>query len=150
LGEHLSIRPVDIHADGAGYALSAVPEKQKSDKKATRTLVAIPASTADKLRACCFDAVIPKERGVFDINRSRVFQIIQGALKRAGIQRPDKVGSVHVLRHSGAIARLRINRNPVLTQKQLRHRGLAMTMRYLLTISDEEALRANQEVDSRL
>lgn len=150
MGELLSVRPVDIHADGSGWALSAGLEKQKGDKKGIRTLVAIPESTADKLRVYCYDANIPKDRAIFDINRTRVFQIIQSAMKRAGIRKPDKVGAVHILRHSGAIERLKVNRNPVLTQKQLRHRGLAMTMRYLSTISDEESLKANQGIDFNL
>ena len=46
----------------------------------------------------------------YPYHRSQVFRICQDAYQRAGIRQPskatDRVGAVHVLRHSGALARL--------------------------------------------
>ena len=73
------------------------------------------------------------------------------AFNKAGIARPSKefdhVGGVHILRHSGAIERLRITGNPRATQSHLRHKSALMTMRYLKTLSADESLKIQQAVD---
>ena len=88
---------------------------------------------------------------IFPITRSRTFRIVQAAFDKAGIPRPerarDRVGAVHILRHSGAIARLQAMGNPKAVQDQLRHKSAAMTLRYLKTLSADESLRIQQKVE---
>jgi integrase len=57
------------------------------------------------------------------------------------------VGTVHVLRHSGAIARLAATGNPKAVQDQLRHKEARMTLRYLKTLSAQESIKIQQGVD---
>ncbi len=147
VGECLSVRTMDIKETGSGWAVYAVQEKLRPELKGTRTWVAISPSMAAALRAYAYDNNIPKDRPLFNINRSRVFQIITLAMNKAGIQKPAHVGSVHILRHSGAIERLRQNKNPKATQNQLRHKTIGMTLRYLQTLSSEESLKVNQAID---
>lgn len=90
--------------------------------------------------------VISTER-LFPFNRSRAHQIIAAGFRRAGMQKPPGVGSVHVLRHSGALARLAATGNPKALQDHLRHRSAKMTLRYMKTLSAKESLRIQQGVD---
>ena len=57
----------------------------------------------------------------------------------------DHVGCLHVLRHSGAIARLQVSGNPKSVQEQLRHKSAQMTLRYLKTIGHDEAMRGEDK-----
>jgi integrase len=52
----------------------------------------------------------------------------------------------HLFRHSDAIERLRQTGNPRALQLHLGHASPLMTMRYLSTLTAEEALRINQGV----
>jgi integrase len=61
--------------------------------------------------------------------------------------KPSGVGMVHMLRHSGAIERLRLTGNPRSVQAQLGHKTIDMTMRYLRTLSDEEGVAIQAGVD---
>jgi len=65
----------------------------------------------------------------------------------AGIAKPDGVGAVHILRHSGAIERLRRTGNPKAVQDMLRHRSARMTLRYMKTLSHEESMAIQQAVE---
>jgi integrase len=152
VGELLTVRYIDLKEDGGGWMVAAELEKIKGlkGKPRPRTMVSIPRSTADKLRLYVLENNLPRDRPIFDIKRSRVWQIVDKAMTAAGVEQPAHVGKVHALRHGGGIERMRINRNPVLIQKQMRHKGLAMSLRYLATINDEDALRANQGYESRL
>lgn len=58
-----------------------------------------------------------------------------------------RVGTVHILRHSGAIERMRVSGNPKSVQDQLGHSTPQMTMRYFRTLSQEEALQVQEGVD---
>ncbi|MHB8067332.1 MAG: hypothetical protein ACYDIC_05470 [Desulfobaccales bacterium] len=55
--------------------------------------------------------------------------------------------SPRLLRHSDAIERLRQTGNPKALQLHLGHASPFMTMRYLSTLTAEEALRIQQEVE---
>ena len=55
--------------------------------------------------------------------------------------------TVHILRHSGAIERMRVSGNPRSVQDQLGHASTAMTLRYFRTLSQQEALRIQEGVD---
>ena len=72
---------------------------------------------------------------------------MQEAFEKAGIATPEHVGAVHVLRHSGAIARLEQTGNPKALQDQLRHQDARMTLRYLKTVSAKRSLEIQQGVD---
>ena len=54
---------------------------------------------------------------------------------------------MHVLRHSGAIARLRAIGDPRSVQAQLGHASIDMTMRYMRTVQIEDALEVQAAVD---
>jgi integrase/recombinase XerD len=79
----------------------------------------------------------------FEINRSRAWQILNEAREAAGI---EKRVFPHLLRHSDAIIRLRKTGNPKALQYHLGHNSPAMTLRYLSTLTQEDALRVQQEV----
>ena len=72
---------------------------------------------------------------------------MDAAADLAGLVKPPGVGTVHVLRHSGAIERMRLSGNPRSVQDQLGHASPAMTMRYWRTLSQQEALRIQEGVD---
>jgi len=52
----------------------------------------------------------------------------------------------HLLRHSDAIERVRQTGNPKALQLHLGHSSALMTMRYLTTLTAEDALRIQQQV----
>ena len=99
----------------------------------------------------CYDKGIPKESRIFPITRSQVFRIVETAYQVSGIRQPSKVtdhvGAVHVLRHSGAIARLKASGNPKSVQHQLRHKSAQMTLKYMKTMSADESLVIQQGVN---
>ena len=84
--------------------------------------------------------------GVVAISASIAAEL-QSYCYRARIGESGHVGGVHILRHSGAIERLRLTGNPRATQSQLRHKSALMTMRYLKTLSADESLKIQQAVD---
>ena len=75
--------------------------------------------------------------------------MVSDAFEAAGVAKPAHVGAVHVLRHSGAIARLEQTGNPKALQDHLRHADARMTLRYLKTLSSIRSLQIQQAVDFR-
>ena len=140
--EAVSVRPKDIEED-VGWLVRILG---KGDKWGS---VAISPSLAAQLQAYAYRKGIPFDQRIFPITRYRVHQIVSRAMERAGVSKPAHVGAVHVLRHSGAIERLRQTGNPKALQDQLRHKSAAMTLRYLKTLSQQESLRIQEEVDLR-
>jgi len=116
-------------------------------------VVAISASIAAELQSYCYRAKIGEGERIFPVSRSQAFRIVTEAFDKSGIPRPSKerdhVGGVHILRHSGAIERLRLTGNPRATQSQLRHKTALMTMRCLKTLTVEESLRIQQGVEDQ-
>ena len=114
-------------------------------------LVAISPTLAAQLQAYAYRHKLDNNDKLFPITRSQAFRIITTAFDRAGLARPrretDRVGAVHILRHSGAIERLRQTGNPKAVQDQLRHKSALMTMRYLKTLNHEESLQMQQGVE---
>ena len=143
--EAIGVRPCDIVRNNTGRALRV---KGKGGKFA---LVAISPSLVAQLFQYAYDHKLNENDRFFDITRSQVFRIVTQSFDRAGIQRPrrdtEKVGAVHILRHSGAIERLKQTGNPKAVQDQLRHKSALMTMRYLKTLSADESLRIQQGVE---
>ena len=107
---------------------------------------AISASLAARLQSYAYRHVVSPDERFFPISPARAWQIVDRAFKLSGIRKPDHVGT-HVLRHSGAIARLAATGNPKAVQDQLRHIDAKMTLRYLKTLSSMESLRIQQTVD---
>jgi integrase/recombinase XerD len=106
-------------------------------------LVACPAPLVHRLKAYAFDRGLGPDDRLFPVGRKRAWQIIGAAAARAGL---GKRVYPHLFRHSGAIERLRQTGNPRALQLHLGHASPLMTMRYLSTLTAEEALRINQGV----
>lgn len=141
VAEALSTRPQDIFQDGYGWQVRVLGKGGK------RSAVAISAGIAAELQAYCYRQKVTPEARIFNINPSRAFQIVKELAARAGLGKPDGVGTVHILRHSGALERLRQTGNPKAVQDQLRHSSALMTLRYMKTLSHEESMRIQQRVD---
>ena len=106
-------------------------------------LVACPAALSHRLKAYAFDRGLGPADRLFPVGRKRAWQIIGAAAAHAGL---GKRVYPHLFRHSGAIERLRQTGNPRALQLHLGHASPLMTMRYLSTLTAEEALRINQTV----
>ena len=106
-------------------------------------LVACPAVLTHRLKAYAFDRGLGPADHLFPIGRKRAWQIIGAAAAQAGL---GKRVYPHLFRHFGAIERLRQTGNPRALQLHLGHASPLMTMRYLSTLTAEEALRINQAV----
>ncbi len=147
VSEALGVRPADLQRTPDGWTVRVLGKGSKPG------VVAISASIAAELQSYCYRARIGESELIFPVSRSQAFRIVTEAFEKAGIPRPSKewdhVGGKHVLRHSGAIERLRLTGNPRATQSQLRHKSALMTMRYLKTLSADESLRIQQAVDFR-
>ena len=111
--------------------------------------MAVSASLVARLHQYAYQHSIAPGGRFFAFNKHRVWQIVNRAFELTGIPKPGHVGTVHVLRHSGALARLAQTGNPKALQDQLRHVDARMTIRYLKTLSAAESLRINQGVDFR-
>jgi integrase/recombinase XerD len=107
-------------------------------------LVACPDNLAHRLKSYAFDRKLTLDEKIFAINRKRGWQILKAAAEAAGI---TKRVYPHPLRHSDAIERLRQTGNPKALQIHLGHASPFMTMRYLSTLTAEDALRIQQGVE---
>lgn len=143
--EGIGSMPRDLAQDITGWTLKV---KGKGGKMAQ---VAISPTLAAQLQAYAYRHKLDDNDRFFPITRSQAFRIVTTAFDRAGLTRPrretDHVGAVHILRHSGAIERLRQTGNPKAVQDHLRHKSALMTLRYLKTVSVDESLRVQQEID---
>ena len=143
ISEALGLRPCDlVQEDGA-------PRRRILGKGRKRAVVGVSRSLFDRLFGYAYRKELPPEGRFFPITRARAHQIVARAYRSAGVVKPDGVGTLHVLRHSGAIERLRETGNPRAVQEQLRHASPNMTMRYLNTLTAEESLRIQDQVDFR-
>ena len=133
----MSITPRKIGSFAGGGVLHIDGKGQKP------RLVACPEPLAHRLKSYAFDRQLGLDDRLFRINRKRAWQIIREAAERAGI---NKKVYPHLLRHSDAIERLRQTGNPRALQLHLGHASPLMTMRYLATLTAEDALRIQQEV----
>ena len=145
VSEALAVRPIDLQRTPDGWTVKVMGKGSKPG------VVAISPNMAAELQSYCYRAKIGESNRIVPVSRSQVFRIVTEAFDQAGIPRPSKerdhVGGVHVLRHSGAIERLRLTGNPRATQSQLRHKSALMTLRYLKTLSADESLKIQQGVE---
>ena len=141
VSEVLALRPTDLKSSPTGWSAQVV------GKGGRLGVVALSTSLVAQLEAFAYREDLPKDARFFPLTRGRVHQIVRRAFEGAGLQKPGHVGAVHVLRHSGAIARIEATGNPKAVQDQLRHQDARMTLRYLKTVSAKRSLEVQQTVD---
>ncbi len=140
VSEGLSLTPSDIVRTEGGYRLRVVGKTGYRE-------AACSVSLAERLGSYAYQAELPRGDRFFPINKHRVWQIVDAAARLAGLEKPPGVGTVHILRHSGAIERMRLSGNPRSVQDQLGHASPAMTMRYWRTLAAEESLQIQEAVE---
>ncbi|MDD3580100.1 MAG: tyrosine-type recombinase/integrase [Desulfobacca sp.] len=138
ISEALSITPRRIGSHAA-HPVLYIEGKGKKPR-----MVACPDLLAHRLKSYAFDRSLGLDDRLFPINRKWAWQILKAAAERAGI---TKRVYPHLLRHSDAIERLRQTGNPKALQIHLGHASPMMTMRYLSTLTAEDALRIQQGVE---
>jgi integrase len=141
VSEALRLRPCDAIVEAEGRRLRILGKGRK------HAVVSISRSLWERLHSYAGRNGLGSEDRFFPMTRARAHQIVARAYRVAGVTKPDGVGTLHVLRHSGAIERLRKTGNPRAVQEQLRHASSAMTLRYLKTLTAEEALQVQDRVD---
>ena len=141
VSEALGLRPMDMVQTDIGWIVRILGKGSKPGE------AAVSASLAARLRSFAYRHGVGPKEYFFPITPARAWQIVHRAFEVTGIIKPDHVGTVHVLRHTGALARLAANGNPKALQDQLRHADAKMTLRYMKTLSKMESLRIQQEVD---
>ena len=107
-------------------------------------LVAIPEKLSYHLGDYAHRQGLKPEDRFFSITRTRAWQIVKECADRAGI---DRRIYCHLLRHGGAIARLKRTGNPKSLQIHLGHSDMKMTMRYLATMQAVESLQTESKVE---
>ena len=137
ISEALALAPASIRNFEGKPAMEILGKGKKL------RMVALPVNLKEKLESYAYRAKLEPRERFFDINRSRAWQILNEAREAAGL---EKRVFPHLLRHSDAIIRLRKTGNPKALQYHLGHNTPAMTLRYLSTLTQEDALRVQQEV----
>jgi integrase/recombinase XerD len=107
-------------------------------------LVAIPEKLSYHLGDYAHRHGLKPEDRFFGVTRVRAWQIIKECADKAGI---DRRIYCHLLRHGGAIARLKRTGNPKSLQIHLGHSDMKMTMRYLATLQTIESLETESMVE---
>ncbi len=102
VSEALGLRPTDIVRTPTGYRLRV------SGKTGYREVAASPSLIA-RLQGYAYETSLSRDVRFFPINRHRVRQIVDGAAEVAGLTKPPGVGTVHILRQSDAIERMRVS-----------------------------------------
>lgn len=137
VSEALSLTPSSIQRFEGRPVLSVIGKGKKL------RMIGIPERLADRLKSYAYEKKLSPNDRLFSINRSRAWQIIKRASIKAGF---NKRVFPHLLRHSDAIERLKQTGNPKALQMHLGHSSTLMTMRYLNTLTQEDSIRINQEV----
>ena len=106
-------------------------------------LVAIPEKLSYHLWDYAQRQGLKPDDRFFPVSRVRAWQVIKECADKAGI---DRRVYCHLLRHGGAIARLKRTGNPKSLQIHLGHSDMKMTMRYLATMQTIESLETESEV----
>jgi integrase len=106
-------------------------------------VISMPESLSDKFGNYIGRFNLGDTDRVFPITRQRAWRIIKQCAVRAGI---DRRVYCHLLRHGGAIARLKRSGNPKSLQIHLGHSDIKMTMRYLSTLQLMESLEIEDKV----
>jgi len=138
ISEALSLTPSNIDLFEGRPVLRIMGKGEKP------RVVACPEKLTDKLRAYANRNKFEPEQKFFPINRQRAWQILKEVSQKAGL---TKRIYPHLLRHSDAIERLRQTGNPKALQHHLGHSSTVMIMRYLSTLTKEDSLRIQQQVE---
>lgn len=107
-------------------------------------LVAIPEKLSYHLGDYAQRHQLTPDERFFPISRVRAWQVIRECAAKSGI---DRRIYCHLLRHGGAIARLKRTGNPKSLQIYLGHSDMKMTMRYLATMQVVESLETESKVE---
>ena len=138
ISEALSLTPAKIFQFEGKPVLDIIGKGNKP------RLVSCPETLTKKLLAyACYKNLCSQNR-FFPFNRIRGWQIIKQAARNAEFK---KRVFPHLLRHSDAIERLRQTGNPKALQHHLGHSSISMVLRYLSTLTQEESLRIQQQVE---
>jgi len=138
VSEALSLTPAKIELFEGRPVLRIMGKGEKP------RVVACPKTLADKIHIYAKKINITLDQRIFFINRQRAWQILKEVSRKAGF---TKRVYPHLLRHSDAIERLRQTGNPKALQHHLGHSSITMVMRYLSTLTKEDSLRVQQQVD---
>lgn len=138
ISEALSLTPAKIRNFEGRPALEVLGKGKKP------RVVACPERLAERLKAYAYTARLGPNDRFFPFTRVRGWEIINTAKEKAGF---NKRVYPHLLRHSDAIERLRQTSNPKALQHHLGHSSTLMTMRYLSTLTEEDSLRIQQDVE---
>jgi len=138
ISEALSLTPAKI------FQFEGKPVIEVMGKGKKLRLVSCPERLAKKLIAYVSHKRFNSQDRFFPFNRIRGWQIIKQAAIRAGF---EKRVFPHLLRHSDAIERLRQTGNPKALQHHLGHSSISMVLRYLSTLTQEDSLRIQQQVE---
>jgi len=106
-------------------------------------VIAIPEALSYRLGDFIGRSGLGDTDRLFPITRQRAWRIIKQCAVKAGISRRVYC---HLLRHGGAIARLKRSGNPKSLQIHLGHADFKMTMRYLSTLQVIESLEIEDKV----
>jgi len=100
-------------------------------------VIAIPEALSYRLGDFIGRSQLADTDKLFPISRQRAWRVIKECAIKAGINRRVYC---HLLRHGGALARLKRSGNPKSLQIHLGHSDIKMTMRYLSTLQLMESL----------
>ena len=137
ISEALALTPSSIGSVDGIPILTVVGKGRK------RRRVACPEELLHRLRSYAYTHHVGPEDRVFPIARNSAWRIISQAGRMAGL---GKRVWPHLLRHSYAIEALRQTGNTKALQIHLGHASLPMTMRYLSTLTEEDAVKIMGQV----
>ena len=137
ISEALSLTPSHL------TRFEGIPCLRVKGKGGKERLVHVPENLYSQLLAYAYQKGLKPTDRLFNLNRKNAHKMLVKAAKLAGI---SKRVYPHLLRHSCAIERLRQTGNPKALQWHLGHNSMAMTMRYLATLTMEEALKIQAQV----
>jgi len=140
ISEALTLTPAKITQFEGKPVLEILGKGQKP------RVVSCPEGLANKLISYAYHKKLDPQDRFFPFNRSWGWQIIKQCAEKAGF---SKRVFPHLLRHSDAIERLRQTGNPKALQHHLGHSSITMVMRYLSTLTQEDSLRIQQQVNFR-
>ena len=137
ISEALSLTPSHL------TRFEGIPCLRVKGKGGKERLVHVPENLYSQLLAYAYQEGLKPTDRFFNLNRKNTHKMLVKASKLAGL---NKRVYPHLLRHSCAIERLRQTGNPKALQWHLGHSTMAMTMRYLATLTMEEALKIQAQV----
>ena len=137
ISEALSLTPSHL------TRFEGIPCLRVRGKGGKERLVHVPENLYTQLLAYAYQKGLKPTDRIFNLNRKNAHKMLVKAAKLAGL---NKRVYPHLLRHSCAIERLRQTGNPKALQWHLGHSSMAMTMRYLATLTMEEALKIQAQV----